>query len=334
MPTRDEWQARLEHQLGARSTRIARNQAITLCYARWYLQEPWLFKWAGMAAFASAQVGTALALADLVEAPHGLVRAADLVNQEQDLLSLGITTYGQALNLLLAIPLALHDATTRPLLLNDLELIRQANDAIFADIGWLHLAYITDGITALEASLSPHEQPALLEAFRMLDEGAHLMCDPANQQAGASLIRQSSLAMLRHEQMTVLPPYMDHMSSLGKVFASFGSWLDFEGAPGLLGQPSFSGYYGPLAVLSGLRSVSNAEDRWEWIEQNVLERWARVDEAYCEDGVLHRRLVALANETPTMLQQTAGLMDRAYPALALKVSPFAERARPAAIVTA
>jgi hypothetical protein len=321
MLTRDEWRARLERQLGPRTDRITRNQAITLCYARWYLQEPWLFKWAGMAAFASDQVGIALALSELVDAPHGMVGPAQPQQQGGDLLRLGAAVYGRSLSALLALPLALHDATSRLLLQNDLDLVRQANDAIFEDVGWAHLAYISAGIGALEACLHSDEDASLLEAFRMLDEGAHTVCDPARYEAGTDLIRGAAMAMLRREQMTILPRFMERMSVLGRVFASFGAWLDFEGGPALLGQPSFSGYYGPLAVMLGLRSVTRAEDRWEWIERDVQTRWATVDEAYREGGAMHRRLVGLAKERSNLLQQTAGLMRRAYPALALRPAP-------------
>jgi hypothetical protein len=331
MSTRAEWQAMLERQIGARPTRIARNQAITLCYARWYLQEPWLFKWAGMAAFASAQVGTALAVADLVESPHGMVRAKELVGQTQTPAGMASAPDSPAIAQLLSFSLMLHDAATRPLLLNDLELIRQANDAIFNDIGWAHLAYLNQGLPAIEDCMDPAQQADLLSAFRMLDQGAHLMCNPDDMAAGANLIQQASITMLRHEQMTILPPFMEQMSNQGRLLASFGSWLDFEGAPGLLGQPSFSGYYGPLAVLLGQRSICNADDRWQWIEQNVLTVWAQLDAAYSEDGPLHRRLAAMANETPTMLQQTVGLLDRVYPALAPKGESGAKRERMTAI---
>lgn len=317
MPTRAEWQALLEQQLVDRPSRMARNQAITLCCANWYLQEPWLFKWAGLAAFASAQVGTALAVADLAEAPHGLMRPTDAPVKDGELFSLGVAVYGQGLNLLLSIPMALHDAATRQLQLHDLELVRQANDAIFNDIGWAHLAYMTHGIRALGEATEADDQPTLLAAFRLLDKGAYLMRDPEEYQAGARLIKQAALDMLYHEQMTILPPFLERMSSFGQMLASFGSWLDFEGRLG--SQASFGGYFGPLAVLLGSRSISKTEDRWAWIEGNVLDIWAELDEAYCEASPLHRRLVALANATPTALQQTAGLLERAYPALALKL---------------
>ncbi|PDW00821.1 DUF2515 family protein [Candidatus Viridilinea mediisalina] len=318
MYTREEWHAQLERQLSQRTTRIARNQGITQCYARWYLQEPWLFKWAGMAAFASAQVGIALAAAEVLDAPHGLVRPlAEQQPTEGSVVQFGMAAYGQALNLLFTVPLLLHDATARPLLLNDLELIREANNAIFADVGWAHLAYLNGGLKAVEAAIGSDQQ-AILEAFRMLDEGAHLMCDPANHEQATALIRRAATTMLHREQMVILPPFMDRMSNQGKLLASFGSWLDFEGTPALIGQPSFNGYFGPLALVSGQRSVCNAEDRWSWIEHDLLPRWATLDSNYSERSVIHRRLVALANAQPNLVQMVASMIHRLYPTLALR----------------
>ncbi|WP_129670603.1 hypothetical protein [Candidatus Chloroploca sp. Khr17] len=318
MPTRDEWNAILEHELPPQSTYIARNRAITACYAGWYLQEPWLFKWAGMAAFASFQVGVGLAMVELLLAPHKAVRVEEALANGQS--GANNEMAAQVFKLMLSLPLALHDAATRPLLLADLELVKQANDAIFNDIGWAHLAYLYGGLDTVEANLTASDQSGLREAFRMLDAAVHLLCKPQEYQAGLTLINQAAVTMLRHEQMTVLPRYMEKMSDLGRRIASLGSWLDFEGGTTLESQASFTFYYGPLAVLTGTRSVTNAADRWQWIEQDVLPKWAKVNAKYDEGTPMHARLVSLAHETPTMLQQTAGLMNRFYPALTFQAS--------------
>ena len=316
MPTRDEWQAQLERQLPPPTSFVARNRAITAHYARWYLQEPWLFQWAGMAAFASDQVGVALALVELLNAPHGIV--AETTPQAQNLLDFGTALYGQILGVALNLPLALHDTATRALLLNDLELIKQGNDAIFADIGWAHLAYATEGIKAIEANARDSTQASVLEGFRMLDEGAHRLSKAGDDQTGAALIRQGSVTLLRHEQLEVLPPFFARTSAFGRVLASVGAWLDFEGAVGLVGQPWFTGHVGPLAVITNQRNVTNETERWAWIEQDVLPKWTRVSAAYNEQSALHRRLLAFAAEAPTMLQQAAALMKVVYPTLGLR----------------
>lgn len=310
MPTEAEWRTILDRQLPASRDYVARNRAITACYARWYLQEPWLFKWAGMAAFASAQVGNGIALIEMLEAPHAAVRPAGAIVREANVLKLSAELYNRVLSLALFVPLVLHDAATRPLLLDDLELIKQANDAVFYDVGWMHLAYINGGIKELEANM-PADAP-LLAAFRNLDAGAQRLCDPTDCQTGMSLIQQGLLAMLLHEQTAILPAYMERMSAIGRFLASIGALLNLEGAPGFGNLPSFSNYFGPLAVATGSKSVANTTDRWEWIERDVLPRWQRLDTAYNNLTPMHRQLTALADESPFLLQQTADLMNFAY----------------------
>lgn len=312
MPTREQWQAAIEQQLPPRSHYLARNRAITACYATWYLEEPWLFKWAGLAAFASEQVGVSLALFELIQAPNSLLSAA---SAEQNPVK---SLYAQFLNLTLALPLALHDAVTRQLLLNDLELIKQANDAIFADIGWAHLAYARGGLHAVEPHFHLPEHAELRDAFQMLDEAVHLLSDPASYTAGHALMRQSAVAMIHHEQMSVLPPFLAQMSDQGRMMASFGARLDFEGSPDLATHSWFSGYFSPMDLVGRQRSMANSSDRWEWIEHDLLPKWDRVDAAYHEQSALHRRLQALATQEATPLQQLVTMVNQIYPAIALR----------------
>src|SRR5580765_2317043 len=83
------WRAAAEAELCPSGDPVERNAAITARYARWYLSTPTLFKWAGMAAFASHQVGIAIRL-------------------DEDFAG--------------SIP--------------DLDLIRETNDKVFADVAW------------------------------------------------------------------------------------------------------------------------------------------------------------------------------------------------------
>lgn len=313
MPTQAEWHAALERRMPPPTSLVARNRAITAAYARWHLQEPWLFKWAGMAAFASAQAGIAAALAEMLMAPDRALRTDPIPPPEASLLDLTLDLAGRGVTLALLAPTALHDEATAQLLA-DLMIIKQANDAIFADAGWVHFAYIHGGIAALEACLDEDRRP-LLDAFRLLEEGVQHLCRSNDHQTGLALIDQGSIALLRREQMHILPPYLERLSELGRRLASLGAWLDFEGTPGLIGQPSFSAYYGLPAVLAGTRSVANTADRWQWIERDVLPKWSRADKS-----VVHRRLQALADEQPTMLQLTAGVLNTIYPALRLQLA--------------
>jgi hypothetical protein len=293
MPTQAEWRSVIERQLPPPERFCDRNRAITAAYAGWYRQEPWLFKWAGMAAFASDQVGVALATAEMLMAPHRALREDGVPPPDAALLDLLRDLYGRGVTVALFVPIALHEGATAQLL-EDLRVIKQANDAIFNDTGWAHLAYIHGGLKALEACLTADAERPLLEAFRMLDEGAHRLCDPSTFEEGRVLIDRAAVAMLRHEQMTILPPYMERLSDLGRRLASLGTWLDFEGAAGPMGQPSFSGYFGLPAVLLGTRSIASTQDRWTWIENDLLPRWFALSAAYREGCPVDRRLAAFA----------------------------------------
>lgn len=317
MPTQAEWRSLIERHLPPPERFCDRNRAITAAYASWYRQEPWLFKWAGMAAFASDQVGVAVATAEMLMAPHQALREDSIPPPGTDLPALLRDLHSRGVSVALFVPIALHEEATAQLL-EDLRVIKQANDAIFNDTGWAHLAYIHGGLEALEACLTADEERPLLEAFRMLDEGARRVCDPATLEEGRALIDQAAVAMLRHEQMTILPPYMERLSDLGRRLASLGTWLDFEGLSGLMGQPSFSGYFGLPAVLLGTRSIANAQDRWTWIENDLLPRWFALSAAYREGCPLDRRLAALAEGRPTALQRAAGAMNAVYRAIALQ----------------
>ncbi len=158
----------------------------------------------------------------------------------------------------------------------------------------------------------------LLAGFRLIDEGAHRLAKAGDDQAGLRLIDEGNVSLLRHEQMTTLPSYFGRMSSLGRVLASVGAWMDFEGSANRGSQPWFSGYAGPWSLVSGGKSVTRAEDRWEWIERDVLPKWAKVDRAYREGCPMHRRLTALANEEPTMLGQAVAMVRPIYRFLSLR----------------
>ncbi|NTV63339.1 MAG: hypothetical protein HGA65_07350 [Oscillochloris sp.] len=316
MPTREAWQALLEQGLPPVTDFVARNRTITAYYARWYLQEPWLFKWSGMAAFASDQVGLALSIAEILQSPHDLLVTDAPTTQGRGLLEVGRDLYGQLLTLALFIPVTLHESISRQLLLNDLELLKQGNDAIFADIGWAHAAYAHGGLREIEPNIREGEHDSLLAGFRMIDEGAHRLAKNPEDQEAAKLIAQGNITLLRHEQLKTLPTYFDRMSDFGRSLASVGAWMDFEGSSSSV--PWFGRHAGALSVLSGGRSVTNPEHRWEWIERDVLPKWAQVDGAYREGCAMHRRLLALANETPTMVRQSATIFRPLYRAFSLK----------------
>lgn len=89
---------------------IKRNRTITTYYAQLYQKEPVLFKWAGMAAFASFHIGEKLQLWDWEDS--GIKSFTFTCNKESRSLE------------------------------DDFQIIRVLNNQIFKEIGFIHLALV------------------------------------------------------------------------------------------------------------------------------------------------------------------------------------------------
>lgn len=293
MPDRDAWCTMLEKDLPDESRTVARNLAITSRYAALYLQEPFLFKWAGMAAFASRQVGFGLAIFELIHAPSAKQSSA-----EKALTLAGIPVYLASL---------LHTAAADRFFLQDLDVIRKGNNAIYRDIAWAHAAYLHGGLAELEAGCGEREQEFMLAGFRMIDEGrSALLSDTGNSEA-LRLIREGNILLLRHEQLNTLQPLFDTVSSAGRVMVSFGSELDFScGSPDAAHRKtSFAGFSGYFETLSGVRSITEPADRWKWIEREVLPAWEDADSSFCSGSQIQLQLKEMATGKSDLFRSAA-----------------------------
>ena len=145
------WQALADGLLTDQACAFHRNVEISSRYAWLYKVLPACLKWAGMAAIASHHVRLALFPLRLdadrtgyVDIPHSLGR--------------------------------------RRLLLRDVHTIRTTNNAIFNDIFWVHIAYVTadDGIQRLRTLLQdlPDYGP-VLAGFEAIDKGRRVLDDRA-----------------------------------------------------------------------------------------------------------------------------------------------------------
>lgn len=286
MPDREAWNAMLEKELPEEKQYILRNMAITSRYASWYLEKPELFKWAGMAAFASRQVGFALLLFELMRIPAWKPEQAG--------------AGGYALSALFRFPGAfasfLHTVAAERLFLGDLDVIRQGNNGIYRDIAWAHAAYLHGGIAEVESGCAEDEREFVLAGFSMIDEGLRILETDSASRAGRTLIREGNLLLLRHEQLHTLQPLFDTVSPAGRVAVSFGCELDFScGMPdNLHRKPSFPGFAGYPETLSGMRSITTAADRWAWIEREVLPAWEAADASFRSGSAMHRQMLAMS----------------------------------------
>jgi hypothetical protein len=145
-----EWRAVADGFLSDPCCAFHRNVEISSCYAWIHQRQPACFKWAAMAAIASHHVRLALFPLRLdtdrtgyVDIPHSLVRP-------------------------------------RLLLTQDVNTIRATNNAIFSDLFWVHLAYVTadDGIERLRALLQAERHYApVLAGFEAIDQGRRVLED-------------------------------------------------------------------------------------------------------------------------------------------------------------
>jgi len=297
---KEEWIEGLELSLPLRERIVERNTAITAHYAAWYLQKPELLKWAGMAAFASRQVGIALAFAEMMHAPDPVVIEEERPN-EGFFFDPG-KLFRSAINSLFSVPSFMHSVAAQQLFLADLDEIRRGNNAIFSDIAWAHAAYLASGIGEIEKNCGGEEDEYLLAGFRMIDEGSRILRKAGHEEEARRAIWDGNVLLLRHEQLNTLQPIFDAISQQGRIVVSFGSELDFSGAVENV-KASFSSFSGYFETLTGLKSVTNREDRWQWIENDVLPSWERVDGTYTEGSGLKRQLEAFVAGESTMMHQ-------------------------------
>ncbi len=304
--SKDEWKAVAESLLPPCDKVVERNRAITAHYAHLYLEHHELFKWAGMAAFASSQVGVALAFAELMQAP-GKMMEMERHEKPGDLLQ-GIGDFlAGATRSVFSLPFMLYDVAAKNILLNDLEEIRKGNNAIYNDIAWAHIAYAEGGLAEIEGNISDNEKEYLLSGFRQIDEGASLMKTGKDHQQASSLIREGNISLLRHEQVNTLGPVFKAISLQGHIVVSFGSELNFGEAasPGHRSRASFADHFGYLELLSGRRDVTDTLNRWQWIEEDVLPVWYAVDDGFGRWSETEKVFRSMAEGDANMFQQIA-----------------------------
>jgi hypothetical protein len=137
----------------------------------------------------------------------------------------------------------------------------QMQKTIFMDMAWQHAAYThggMDAVTALhaaDANGSPNGMDnATYAAWQQISSG-----DP-------NLVAKGNETLLKREQFQVLQPMYDQVTQGldGKAFAIVVS--DITKSPVPNGKP-FSDYPG---------QVTNFNDRWNWIEQDMLPRYRQL----------------------------------------------------------
>ena len=250
----EDWKVKMEKDLPSTDQVIARNKAISATYAKIYQSAPHLFKWAGMAAFASYHIGMSLipfkwTNLEIIDLPTAIERQNNGFK-------------------------------------NDIQLIRLLNNKIFDDIAWIHVAYAQEGLANLKKILAgnKHYQP-ILSAFEQIHEGEQMLKIIGQEAAGAQLIWKANAQILWHEQAAVVQPIFN---KLGDAFAramtlcaSFDYKIshtrtDWRTHSSFIIYMLFYGF--PLVKTTGFMPiVTNLEHRWHWIENRLLNIWQETD---------------------------------------------------------
>ena len=256
------WQAVSDSLLSAQCCAFHRNMEISSRYAWIYKLQPACFKWAAMAAIASHHVRLALFPLRLDTDRTGYV---DITH------SLG---------------------RRKMLLTEDVNTIRATNNAIFNDIFWVHLAYVTaeDGIERLRALLrAERHYAAILSGFEAIDQGRRVLEDAtastAARRTADDLIWAGNLQLLEHEQRALVQPNFDLLSCSFARLVSIGSATSFE----VRGVRHEVAYFTSFYLYSITRGIPHAvraqswpritrfDDRWRWLVTSVVPRFRRFD---------------------------------------------------------
>jgi len=178
------------------------------------------------------------------------------------------------------------------LLTQDVNTIRATNNAIFGDLFWVHLAYVTadDGIERLRALLQAERHYApVLAGFEAIDQGRRVLEDemPSAQarQRAADLIWEGNIELLEHEQRALVQPNFDRLSRASAWLVAIGSASSFEVRGVRQEIADFTSFY-LYSLTRGLPHALRArkwpritrfDDRWRWLVTSVVPRFRRFD---------------------------------------------------------
>ncbi len=255
-----------------------RNLEISAAYSWMYLNRPRLFKWCGMAAFASYH-------ARLLLTPFKLRvdETGALVKPEAPRGSRGRW---------LGVPF------------EDLELIRTVNNGIFRDIFWAHAAYMmpSHGMRALRSLLTEPEDRPMLRGFELIDLGRRALRD--DPERAEAFIWAGNTLLLWHEQRAIVQPRFSEISPGFARWFSLGSSLTFEADRASHRARYFASFYldmllrhpAELVRTRSLPRITRFEHRWRWASSRVVSKFRRL-EREASGGIVSQRLERILAES-------------------------------------
>jgi hypothetical protein len=233
---------------------LKRNREITRQYAEIYSSEPLLFKWAGMAAFASFHIGKKLKLWDWEES--------------------GIKTFSATC------------AKKNRTIEDDFQVIRIINNKIFAELGWVHISFSQMDFTSFQALLIEKEKhPIIIKAFEKLNTARSRLKTEVYSEEINTIIWKANTEILWHEQAKVVQPMFDKLSDLFSramtFFASFDYTINHHSTKSTARSRfmffmMFNGFR--IVYDTGvLPELTHLQHRWFWIAKDILPKWKKIE---------------------------------------------------------
>jgi hypothetical protein len=257
---RQFWQDEAERRLPPETWEIERNRAVTAVYLTLYKANWPLFKWCGMAAFASHRVGLALAPYYFVAHENQIVEVRGGKVRDS------------------------HGATV----FFDLNLIRETNNRVFRDVAWAHFAYGSPdgGLDAVEKGLSDlvETHRLMLDGFGAIDSGQKLLQQNRLKDAVCFIWRGNAL-LLQHEQFRTVQPGFQRVRPDFRIFLSLSASMDFSSTLLCFDYWRFSSFdlymwtvgIWLLVLRQSFPNICDIRQRWFWVSTRVLPMFRRLD---------------------------------------------------------
>ncbi len=233
---------------------LLRNRTITTYYAQLYLNEPQLYKWAGMAAFASFHIGEKLKMWDWTDSP---IKSFSETCQKKNK--------------------SLED---------DFQIIRILNNKIFSAIGTMHLGFSQLPYSEFKNQLLlTHKNELLIQAFDKLHAARTSLQNGTCTDDVKALIWEANVDILWHEQHKVVQPLFDKLTSVFSgamsLIASFDYDVNHKKTDWRLASRfiffMLKKGLKKLMKHSRLPDVTDLEQRWYWISQSLLKKWQKAE---------------------------------------------------------
>lgn len=239
-----------QFQLPPEEKVLRRNRTITSYYAKLYQSEPKLYKWAGMAFFASFHIGEKLKLWNWNKS--GIKSFSETCQKKNQNIE------------------------------DDFQIIRIINNRIFKEIGTLHLAFSQLDYSVFKDELiKKNRHKIIIEAFNKLQ----LAKKENDSKISEKLVWDANVEILYHEQSIVVQPMFNKLTttfgSAMSLIASFDYTVNHKKTNWKLNSRFISfmlskGFsvtrkYGYIPV------VTNFKQRWFWITEDLLKKWKQIE---------------------------------------------------------